>query len=62
MRKRLHQYLHDAAVRGATLVSFRRLTEVLGKHHYDPPAIRSLIGNLAIPNLPLCRIAPAAEL
>jgi hypothetical protein len=56
---RFQQYQHDAAVRGADLVSFRRLTEVLGKHRYDPPGMRTLVGNLAVPDLPLCRITPA---
>lgn len=60
LRNRLQEYFHGAVLRGATLVSFRRLTEVLEMHRYNPPAIRALIGSLAIPNLPLGRIAPLA--
>jgi hypothetical protein len=58
LQSRLDQYRHDAAHRGADLVTFRRLTETLGLHHYDPAIIRTLTGSLAHQQLPLCRIAP----
>jgi hypothetical protein len=61
LQTRFQEYRRAAAVRGVDLVSFRRLTEVLGKHRYDPPAVRALIGNLAFPDLPLCRLMDPPE-
>jgi hypothetical protein len=60
LRARFQEYRRAAASRGADLVSFRRLTEVLGMRHYDPPSMRALIGDFAFPDLPLCRIVPGS--
>ena len=56
LRQRFSRYQQEANARGVDLVSFRRLTEIIGKHRYDPPAIRRLVGDLAFAHLPLCRI------
>ena len=58
LNNRFEQYLKDAHRRGVTLVSFRRLTEVLGRRSYEPTAMRILVGELAHERLPLCRIGP----
>jgi hypothetical protein len=50
LRLRFRGYCESAAQRGVDLVSFRRLTEVIGKHRYDPPAMRALLGDLAFSN------------
>ncbi|MEV4703775.1 DUF1152 domain-containing protein [Actinoplanes sp. NPDC049316] len=52
---RFKNYCAAAADRGVDLVSFRRITEVIGKHTYDPPAVREIAGDLAYGDLPLCR-------
>ncbi|RZU52925.1 hypothetical protein EV385_4809 [Krasilnikovia cinnamomea] len=57
LRSRLREYREAAAARGADFVSFRRLTEVLGLHRYDPTRMRALVGDLAFHELPLCRIS-----
>ena len=60
LRARFQEYRRAAALRGADLVSFRRLTEVLEMRRYDPPSMRALIGDSAFPDLPLCRIVPGS--
>jgi hypothetical protein len=40
--------------RGATLLTFRRLSEVIGLHDYQPDLIRRIAGTDAHPRLALC--------
>jgi Protein of unknown function (DUF1152) len=56
LRTRLDEYRISARSRGIDLGSFRRITEVLGRRHYDPALIRSLAGPLAYDDLPLCQL------
>ena len=56
IRRRIEAYRSAAARRGADLVSFRRLTEAIGLHRYDPALIRAAAGELAYDDVPLCRI------
>jgi len=55
LRRLATDYCAAAARRGVDLITFRKLTEAIGKHHYDPPAVRELVGALAFPDLPLLR-------
>lgn len=56
LRNRLDAYRAKAASRGADLVTFRRLTEVLGSREYLPAQVRAVAGELAYDDLPLCRL------
>jgi hypothetical protein len=56
LRRRFEEYRHAAADRGVDFVSFRRLTEILGMHRYQPPAIRKVVEDSAFEHLPLCRL------
>lgn len=51
------EYCAAAADRGVDLVTFRKIAEVIGRHRYDPLAVRHLVGDLAFSDLPLCRTA-----
>jgi hypothetical protein len=53
---RLNTYRTKASARGVDLVTFRRLTEVLGWREYKPALVRALAGELAYEDLPLCRL------
>jgi hypothetical protein len=59
LRSRFQDYRGRAAQRGVDFVSFRRLTEVIGRYRYDVHAMRALVGELAYRRLPLCRITAA---
>jgi hypothetical protein len=56
LRVRLNAYRAKAASRGVDLVTFRRLTEVLGRREYIPALVRAVAGELAYDDLPLCRL------
>lgn len=56
LQSRFARYRSAAAGRGATHVSFRRLTEVLGFRDYSPSRVRQLVGALALEGLPFARL------
>ncbi|MBC8093864.1 MAG: DUF1152 domain-containing protein [Pseudonocardia sp.] len=56
VRRSLHRHLSAARERGATLTSFRRLTEALGPYRFDPDAVRLLLGELGDPDLTVCHL------
>lgn len=56
VQHRYADYRGEAADRGITLVSFRRLSEVVGFHGYQPARIRDLIGDDAHDTLSLCQL------
>lgn len=47
-------YRKRSRSRGATLLTFRRVSEVIGLHEYQPDLIRSITGADAHPRLALC--------
>jgi hypothetical protein len=53
----LAEYKRRATDRGATITTFRRISEVLRLPGYNPSTIRGLLGRAADPNLPLVRIS-----
>jgi len=57
LRQRFTTYAAGAAGQGISLVSFRRLAEVLGRRRYDPDLVRRVVGPLAHRSLPLVRLA-----
>ncbi|GAA0536719.1 hypothetical protein GCM10010172_17570 [Paractinoplanes ferrugineus] len=56
IRTRITAHQTRARERGATLVSLRRLGEVVGLRTYEPAIIRTAIGNRGIHSVPLCRL------
>jgi hypothetical protein len=52
--ERYAAYRERSINRGATLLTFRRLGEVIGLHEYQPDLIRSITGADAHPQLALC--------
>jgi hypothetical protein len=54
MRRRLEDYWSSSAARGVTLVTFRRVGEVMKLTSYDSNLIRSLAGSHAHERLALC--------
>jgi hypothetical protein len=54
MQRRLQDYWSFSTVRGITLTTFRRLSEVLRLTSYDPNLIRALAGSHADRRLALC--------
>jgi hypothetical protein len=58
MQRRLQDYWSFSTVRGITLTTFRRLSEVLRLTSYDPTLIRVLAGSHADRRLALCWTSP----
>lgn len=56
LRERLGSYVAHAKTRGASLTTFRRVTEVVGLRRYDPTRIRRLIGGFAHPDLAIVHL------
>lgn len=54
LAERYAAYRERSINRGATLLTFRRLGEVIGLHEYQPDLIRSIIELDAHPQLALC--------
>ena len=57
LASRYARYRHDAISRGVSLLTFRRLAEVIGLRDYDPSIIRSLAGPDAHPHLAICQLS-----
>jgi hypothetical protein len=57
MRRSLEEYWSSSSARGVTLVTFRRLGEVMRLTSYDSHLIRSLAGSHAHEHLALCSTA-----
>lgn len=56
LAKRYAAYRERSIKRGATLLTFRRLGEVIGLREYKPDLIRSITGSDAHPQLALCTL------
>lgn len=56
LAERCANYRERSIKRGATLLTFRRLSEVIGLYEYDPSLIRSITGADAHPRLALCLV------
>jgi len=54
-------YRERSMNRGATLLTFRRLSEVIGLHDYQPDLTRSIAGTDAHPRLALCLLSRAGH-
>ena len=56
LAERYAAYRERSRNRGATLLTFRRLGEVIGLHDYQPDLIRSITAADAHPQLALCTL------
>lgn len=57
LASRYASYRLKASNRGVSLLTFRRLTEVIGLHEYEPTLIRAIVGANAHPQLAICQLA-----
>jgi hypothetical protein len=54
LTRRYAAYRERSKNRGSTLLTFRRIGEVIGLHDYQPDLVRSIAGPDAHPQLALC--------
>jgi hypothetical protein len=61
LARRYGAYRERSMNRGSTLLTFRRIGEVIGLHDYQPDLVRSIAGPDAHPQLAVCLLQPDSE-